>query len=213
MFTIERLRAWEILDSRGRPTVQAECRLASGAEANASVPSGASTGRAEAVELRDGDVKRYGGLGCQRAVASVHEVLHPALAGGSFGSQAELDRRLIDLDGTPQKAKLGANALLSVSLAFARAAAHQSGTPLYQHFAELLGRTPRMPQLTVNLFSGGKPAGGQAPLQDVLLVPQSTRTVNEGLAMLYAAYQCAAELTARKYGMRLLRADEGRLAP
>src|SRR5262245_19544776 len=130
MFTIERLQAWEILDSRGRPTVQVECRLASGAEASASVPSGASTGRAEAVELRDRDPKRYGGLGCRRAVAGVHEVLAPALFARPFRSQAELDRHLIELDGTSEKARLGANGLLAVSIAFARAAARQREVPL-----------------------------------------------------------------------------------
>src|SRR5882762_320649 len=103
MFTIERLSALEILDSRGRPTVQTTCRLAGGAEATASVPSGASTGTAEAVELRDGDPSRYRGLGCRRAVGHVNDVLHRALAGRSFPDQAHHDRALLDLDGTPNK--------------------------------------------------------------------------------------------------------------
>src|SRR5262245_64555618 len=123
MFTIEKLTGLEILDSRGRPTVQATCRLASGCEEIASVPSGASTGAAEALELRDGDPKRYGGLGCRHAVANVNEALHRALAQRTFRKQSELDRAMLDLDGTANKSKLGANAVLSVSLAFARACA------------------------------------------------------------------------------------------
>lgn len=217
MFAIEKLSALEILDSRGRPTVRAICHLANGACGTASVPSGASTGKAEALELRDGDPKRYRGLGCRRAVRHVSETMHRALAGRSFSSQAELDRALIDLDGTPNKSALGANAILSVSLAFARAAAKQMGTPLYQHFAQLLGvpfatlRT--LPRPTINLFSGGKHAGGQSPLQDVLVVPAAAGTLDQALSMTFAVYQSAIELTARKYGTRALVADEGGLAP
>ncbi len=214
MFRIEQLSALEILDSRGRPTVQTTCRLAGGSTATASVPSGASTGRAEAVELRDGDPQRYRGLGCRRAVANVNEALHQALSQRPFQSQAELDHALLALDGTDNKSRLGANAILSVSLAFARAAARQRGVPLYQHFADLLELPLRtLPRLTINLFSGGKHAGGQSPLQDLLIVPASARTMDEALAMAFAVYQSAADLTAQKYGMRLLRADEGGLAP
>src|SRR3954462_14521898 len=118
---IERLSALEILDSRGRPTVRARCRLAGGAEAAASVPSGASTGSSEMLELRDGDTRRYRGLGCRRAVANINETLHTVLAGRTFADQATLDRMLVHLDGTTNKSRLGANALLAVSLAFARA--------------------------------------------------------------------------------------------
>jgi enolase len=204
----------EILDSRGRPTVQAACRLAGGIEAAASVPSGASTGTAEALELRDGEPERYCGLGCRRAVTNVNETLHEALAGKSFASQTDLDRAMLDLDGTSNKSRLGANAILAVSLAFARACARQRGAPLYRHFADLAGRAPsQLPRPTINLFSGGKHAGGQSPLQDVLVVPASARTMDEALASTFAIYQSGAELTWKKYGMRLLRADEGGLAP
>lgn len=214
MFTLEKLSALEILDSRGRPTVQATCRLAGGVEGTASVPSGASTGRAEAMELRDGDPLRYRGLGCRRAVANVNEELHHALSKRSFEIQDQLDRAMLDLDGTPNKSRLGANAILSVSLAFARAAAHQRSVPLYRHFADLLGQPLQtLPCPTINLFSGGKHAGGQSPLQDLLIVPASARTMDEALAMTFAIYQSATELVAKKYGMRLLRADEGGLAP
>ena len=214
MFRIEQLSALEILDSRGRPTVQATCRLAGGFAGTASVPSGASTGQAEAVELRDGDPLRYRGLGCRRAVAHVNDALHRALSSRSFQSQAELDHALLALDGTDNKSHLGANAILAVSLAFARAVALQLGVPLYRHFADQLGQPLQtLPRPTINLFSGGKHAGGQSPLQDLLIVPASARTMDEALAMAFAVYQSAAELMAKKYGARLLRADEGGLAP
>jgi enolase len=214
MFAIEKLRALEILDSRGRPTVSARCQLKSGFCGTASVPSGASTGKAEALELRDGDPNRYRGLGCRRAVRNVNETLHQALAGRSFESQQELDQAMLKLDGTPNKSALGANAILSVSLAFARAAAHQASRPLYLHLADLLGEARRaLPRPTINLFSGGQHAGGQSPIQDVLVVPASAKTIDEALSATSAVYQCAAELTARKYGMRALVADEGGLAP
>jgi enolase len=214
MHTIVSLSAREILDSRGRPTVAASCLLAGGCQGVASVPSGASTGTAEALELRDGDPARYRGLGCRRAVAGVNEVIEPALRGKTLASQAELDQALLALDGTPNKSKLGANAILAVSIAFARAAARQAGLPLHRHFASLAGVSPAfLPRPTINLFSGGKHAGQQAPIQDVLLVPASARTMDEALAMTFAVYMCAADLAARKYGMRLLRADEGGQAP
>ena len=162
---IKRLRGLEILDSRGRPTVQATCRLASGARGPASVPSGASTGRAEALELRDGDPQRYRGSGCRQAVAHIDGPLHDALAGRSFGDQHELDRFMIELDGTSNKSRLGANTLLAVSLAFARATASEHNLPLYRHFADLVNRPVRtLPRPTINLFSGGKHAGKQVPI-------------------------------------------------
>ncbi|MEO8427142.1 MAG: phosphopyruvate hydratase [Verrucomicrobiota bacterium] len=214
MFTIETVRAREILDSRGRPTVQAICRLAGGYEGTASVPSGTSTGTAEALELRDGNPKRYRGLGCLGAVANVNEHLHRTLAGSSFEDQEGVDGAMIKIDGTPNKSRLGANAVLAVSLAFARAAADKNGTPLYRYFADCLAQSPKtLPRPAINLFSGGKHAGGQSPLQDVLVIASSARTIDETLAMTFEIYQCAAELAAKKYGMRLLRADEGGLAP
>jgi enolase len=212
---IQHLTAREILDSRGRPTVAATCALAGGASATASVPSGASTGTAEALELRDGDPRRYGGLGCRKAVGNVNGPIAEALRGREFDHQAALDRALIDLDGTPNKSRLGANAILAVSLAFARANAAACGVPLYGHFADMLGggTMPKLPQMTINLFSGGKHAGGQVPIQDVLVVPVSTATIDDRLATAYAVFQAAVELTKRKYNARPLRADEGGLAP
>jgi enolase len=213
MPTIANLSALEILDSRGRPTVRATCTLTSGASGTASVPSGASTGSAEVLELRDGDPARYRGLGCRTAVRHVAEDLRLALAGQPF-DQAGLDRAMVALDGTPNKGRLGANAILAVSLSFARAAAAEAGQPLYQYFAELVDAPlATLPRVTINLFSGGKHAGGQVPIQDVLVVPVAARTVDDALAATYAVYQAAADLTAQKYGTRALTADEGGLAP
>ncbi len=221
MPTIARLSALEILDSRGRPTVQATCVLAEGAVATASVPSGASTGAAEALELRDGDPTRYRGLGCRKAVYHVRHEIADAVCLCAFADQSELDARLIELDGTPNKSRLGANAILAVSLAFARATAGVRGIPLYQQFADILhppqadAHAPlhTLPRPTINLFSGGKHAGKQAPIQDILVVPASAQSMDEALAMTFAVYQAAADLCASKYGMRLLTADEGGLAP
>ncbi len=214
MPVIKQLRAAEILDSRGRPTVKTFCLLEGGFEAAAAVPSGASTGMAEALELRDGDAKRYRGLGCRRAVANVNGEINAALAGREFSSQKALDEALLKLDGTANKSRLGANALLSVSLAFARATAVGHGHPLHAHFAEIIDKPSRwLPRPAINLFSGGKHAGGQVEIQDVLVVPASAHTVDEALAMTYEVYQCAAELIAQRYGARTLRADEGGLAP
>jgi enolase len=215
---IESLTAAEILDSRGRPTVSATCRLASGAAASASVPSGASTGTAEALELRDGDPRRYHGLGCRRAVANVHGDgqgdIHAAVAGRAFATQADLDHALIELDGTPNKSRLGANAILAVSVAFARACAQERGLPLYSYFGEVLGLTPHtLPRLTINLFSGGEHAGKQIALQDVLIVPARCATIDESLALTYDVYQAAAGVILKRYAMRLLTADEGGLSP
>jgi enolase len=214
MPVIQQLRAGEILDSRGRPTVKTYCQLQSGAVAAASVPSGASTGAAEALELRDGDLKRHRGLGCRRAVANVNGEINAALAGREFPNQKELDAALLKLDGTENKSRLGANAVLSVSLAFARATAAAHGRSLHTQFAKIPGQPLRhIPRPAINLFSGGKHAGCQVEIQDVLVVPASARTMDEALAMTCEIYQCAAELTARKYGVRALRADEGGLAP
>ena len=215
MATITHLNGLEILDSRGRPTVQATCHLASGAIGMASAPSGASTGAAEAHELRDGDPARYRGLGCRRAVANIKGELATALTGRTFASQQEVDQAMIALDGTAAKERLGANAILAVSLAFARALALERQQPLYHYFATLLDQPLRqqLPRPTINLFSGGKHAGGQAPLQDVLVVIKAAQTIDEVMAMTVAVFQAAADLCQRKYGMRLLTADEGGLAP
>src|SRR5689334_23893790 len=134
---IEQVNAREILDSRGRPTVSATCVLRGGTSASASVPSGVSTGKAEAHELRDGDPKRYRGLGCRQAVAHVTNEINKSVRNREFASQSEFDNALIALDGTPDKSRLGANALLAASIAFARAASRERGVPLYRYFADI----------------------------------------------------------------------------
>jgi enolase len=212
--TIKRLSALEILDSRGRPTVRATCELTGESSGTASVPSGASTGTAEALELRDGDPDRYRGLGCRKAVSNIAGELNDALAGQSFEEQEELDRAMIEQDGMPNKSRLGANTILAVSLAFARAVASEQGMALYEHFAGMIEEPPRaLPRPTINLFSGGKHAGGQVPIQDVLVVPTSAETMDEALATTFEVYVAAVELSRRKYGARALTADEGGLAP
>ncbi len=211
---IKELTGFEILDSRGRPTVKARCVLSDGSIGSASVPSGASTGKAEALELRDGDTKRFGGLGCRKAVANINHEINPALKGKEFSSQKDFDQALITLDGTPDKSRLGANAILACSLAFARASAVKKSMALYEYFGELLETQQfLLPMPTVNLFSGGKHAGGQVPVQDLLLVPVSASTMDEALERIHAVYVSASNLIHQKYGMRALKADEGGLAP
>ena len=206
---VKRLSGREILDSRGNPTVVCVCGLEDGTVASASVPSGASTGSAEAFELRDNDPKRYRGLGCRRAAANISEELNRELSGTTFRDQAELDGTMVALDGTSAKSRLGANAMLAVSIAFARANAQQNGVPLYQHFSDILGtKIHALPRLTINLFSGGKHAGQQVAIQDVLIIPMSARTVDEALVSASDVYQAAADLIFKKYNMRLLTADE-----
>lgn len=213
MLKIDTVNALEILDSRGRPTVQTTLKLSDGTVATASVPSGASTGAAEAIELRDGE-SRYRGLGCRKAVANVSGPLSIMLTALPEATQVTVDRAMIDLDGTPSKARLGANAILSISIAFARAVAASKRVPLYQHLATLRGeKVKTLPRLTVNLFSGGKHAGGQVEIQDVLLVPVAAPSIDKSLSTVYSVFQSAVDLCKRKYNMRALRADEGGLAP
>lgn len=177
------------------------------------MPSGASTALAEAVELRDGDPRRYGGLGCKAASANVSGRISGAVTGRDL-SQKNLDDLMVELDGTANKASLGANAILACSLAFALAAAEESGQPLFAYFAQMLGRPPEgLPRPTINLFSGGRHAGGQVPIQDVLIVPASPNTIDEVLVMTADVYRAASELVQDKYGERPLVADEGGFAP
>jgi enolase len=213
MIKITYLHAIEILDSRGRPTVAATLGLADGAVATVSIPSGTSTGKAEAKELRD-RLTPYQGLGCRKAVENIQGTIARAVVGHEFLRQEDLDLNLNAIDGTPDKSRLGANAILATSLAFARASAVSQGIELYEYFAHLLpeGR-PELPRLTVNLFSGGKHAFGQVAIQDVLVVPASGWSVAASLAMIYDIYQAAAEIVVKQYRTRPLRADEGGLAP
>ncbi len=213
MSEIAAVSAVEILDSRGRPTLLANCQLADGFAGQASVPAGASTGANEAIELRDGDPKRHGGLGCLNAVANINGEISDALAGRRVESQADLDRFLIELDGSSNKARLGANAILGVSLAFCRAQASRRSLPLYAYLAQLAGLRPRLPRPMINLFSGGAHAGGQVAIQDMQIVVPEARTIRRTLEVIADVFRAAARIIFERYNMRLLTADEGGLAP
>ena len=209
---IERVLAREILDSRGRPTVEADVALADGVVGRASVPSGASTGTHEAVELRDGDPARYRGRGVRTAVANVQDVIGPAVRGMAAHEQDALDRRMIELDGTRTKARLGANAMLAVSLAACRAAALARDVPLYQHIAELCGTRPTIPLPMINLISGGLHAGRQLDLQDVLMIPTGAPDFANAMADVAAVHARLGEMVVSA-GHQPLVADEGGWAP
>ena len=209
---IKSVSAIEILDSRGWPTVKAWCTLENGITGSASVPSGASTGMSEAHEMRDGE-SRFSGMGCLKAVNHVNQQINNSLAGLEFYSQTDLDNHLIQLDGTPSKSNLGANAVLAVSMAFARANSSNNGQSLYQYFSSIAESRPEfLPRPTINLFSGGKHAGGQIPIQDLLIVP-GQKTIMEVMECARGIYQAASNLNLKKYQARALSADEGGLAP
>jgi enolase len=210
---IAAVHAREILDSRGRPTVECDVWLADSTLGRASVPSGASTGAHEAIELRDGDPARYAGLGVLRAVANVREVIGPAVLGIAAADQQRLDQLLVQLDGTPNKSRLGANALLPVSLASCRAAALSAGLPVYRHIAELAGVSrPIIPLPMVNIISGGLHAGGQIEVQDVLVMPVGAETFTRALEWVASIHRATGERV-RREGYPPLVADEGGWAP
>ena len=213
MSEIRSLSALEILDSRGRPTLLAICQLAGGAVGRASVPSGASTGAAEALELRDGDRRRHDGLGCLKAVSNIKREINDAVSNRRFDTQADFDQYLIALDGSENKARLGANAILAVSLAFCRAQAAQRRLPLYAHLAQISGASPRLPLPMINLFSGGAHAGSQVAIQDVQIVLRAAQTISRALEISADVFRAAAKFMRDRYNMRLLTADEGGLAP
>ena len=208
--TISVVRAMEILDSRGNPTVRVFCKLDNGISVSASVPSGASTGENEAVELRDGDQKRYGGKGVLKAVKNVNETIAPKLIGMDPRRQTEIDRLMIDLDGTPNKGKLGANALLGVSMAVARAAATAADIPLYVHF----GATGmvRVPVPMMNILNGGKHADNSVDLQEFMVVPIGAPTFAEGLRYGAETFHTLKKTLAKK-GYATNVGDEGGFAP
>lgn len=213
MTSTKSVSAIEILDSRGRPTLLVICAFTDGIVGQASVPSGASTGGAEALELRDNDPNRYGGYGCLQAVSHVNNEINSHMNGQTYDTQAELDHALIELDGTTNKTRLGANAILGVSLAFARARAKQQKNELYQHFAELSQQSPKLPRPMINLFSGGIHGGGQTAIQDIQVVAPRADTISRTLEIVWDVFRAAARRAADGYGMRLLTADEGGLAP
>jgi enolase len=207
---IDEVRAQEVLDSRGNPTVCVEVRLGSGAAGRAMVPSGASTGQHEAVELRDGDPKRYGGKGVLQAVANVDNAIAGAVKGMDALDQAALDKVLCDLDGTPNKSKLGANAILGVSLAAAHAAAAQSGVPLYRYLGGADDAVLPVPML--NVLNGGAHASTNVDFQEFMLVPHKFDSFAEALR---AGSECfhALRVVLKELGHDTGQGDEGGFAP
>jgi enolase len=207
---IRSIDAMEILDSRGEPTLRVFVTLEDGTCASASVPSGASTGAYEAVELRDGDMKRYGGRGVRKAVAHVQEIIAPTLAGMDPVQQTEIDRVLIDLDGTPNKQKLGANAIVGVSMAVARAAAVASGLPLYKYLGGL--GAVRLPMPMMNILNGGKHADNSVDFQEFMVMPLGAPTFAEALRWGAETFHALREiLKTRGYAISV--GDEGGFAP
>lgn len=204
------VRAWEALDSRGRPTVACEVRLTGGASGTATVPSGASTGAHEARELRDGGL-RYGGRGVRRAVEGVNGEIAPAVSGFDATDQEGLDGALRALDGTPSLGRLGANAVLAVSVGAALAAAEASGAPLYHWLAGPAG--PLLPLPMVNVVSGGAHAGGAVDFQDFLVVPVGAATFGQALEWAWRVRHATAELASERGLEAALVADEGGLGP
>lgn len=200
----------EVLDSRGNPTVEAEVLLASGVIGRAAVPSGASTGSREAIELRDGDASRYNGKGVLQAVANVNDEIRDEVVGYDASQQTEIDRAMIELDGTPNKSRLGANAILAVSLAVARAAAEECALPLYRYFGGINGFTLPVPMM--NVVNGGAHANNNLDIQEFMIIPAGLPTFREAL-------RCGAEIfhalkkIMNAHGMSTAVGDEGGFAP
>ncbi|MHB1225016.1 MAG: phosphopyruvate hydratase [Gemmatimonadaceae bacterium] len=210
MATIVDITAREILDSRGNPTVECDVLLESGAAGRAAVPSGASTGEHEALELRDGDKRRYGGKGVLKAVRNVEETILPALRGMSAIDQIGIDRTMIELDGTPTKGKLGANAILAVSMAVARAAAVEVGLPLYRYLGGPMART--MPVPLMNILNGGAHATNTVDFQEFMIVPVGAETFADALRMGTDVFHSLKKvLVGRKLATSV--GDEGGFAP
>mgnify|MGYP000886460115 CR=1 FL=1 len=210
MSSIVAVIAREILDSRGNPTVEVEVELASGATGRAAVPSGASTGAHEAVEKRDDDKSRYGGKGVKQAVAAVEGEIFEAIAGGDALDQVGIDRALIALDGTPNKARLGANAILGVSLAVAKAAANHTGLPLYRYIGGAGART--LPTPMMNIINGGAHADNPIDFQEFMILPVSAPSVAEGVRMGSEIFQ-ALKKQLKTAGHNTNVGDEGGFAP
>ncbi len=210
MSTIIEVSAREILDSRGNPTVEAEVRLSSGVAGRAAVPSGASTGEHEAVELRDGDAERYGGKGVLQAVRNVNEVIGPRLEGMEAVDQLSVDDEMLDLDGTPNKGNLGANAILSVSLAVARAAAADVGLPLYRYLGGPLVHVLPVPMM--NILNGGAHASNNVDAQEFMVVPVGAEAFEDALRMGVEVFH-ALKKVLTKQGLSTAVGDEGGFAP
>ncbi len=210
MSSIVDIVAREILDSRGNPTVEADVLLESGAMGRAAVPSGASTGSREAIELRDGDPKRYGGKGVLKAVEAVNTEISEAIVGLDASEQSFIDKTLIELDGTENKSRLGANATLAVSMAAAKAAAEESGLPLYRYFG---GAGPmQMPVPLMNVVNGGAHANNNLDMQEFMIVPAGMTSFREALRCGAEVFQSLRKILEAK-GMPTSVGDEGGFAP
>ncbi len=207
---IEQIHAREILDSRGNPTVEVDVIVAGGARGRAAVPSGASTGEHEAVELRDGKKGRYGGKGVTRAVANVNKTIARALVGQDARGQEQIDRRLIDLDGTENKSRLGANAILGVSLAVAKAAAEALGEPLYRYLGGAKART--LPVPLMNILNGGAHADNNVDFQEFMIAPLRASSFAEALRMGVEVFH-ALKAALKQRGYVTAVGDEGGFAP
>lgn len=208
--TIAAITAMEILDSRGNPTVRTFCRLSNDIEVSASVPSGASTGEYEAVELRDGDKKRYGGKGVLAAVRNVNDIIAPEVKGMAPTDQSDIDMLMIDLDGTPNKARLGANAILGVSMAVARAASVLEGVPLYEYLGR--GESVRLPVPMMNILNGGKHADNSVDLQEFMVMPVGAPNFREALRYGAETFHALKKILSSK-GYATSVGDEGGFAP
>jgi len=210
MLTISDLRAREILDSRGNPTLEVDCELAGGARGRAAVPSGASTGEHEAVEIRDGDKARYGGKGVLKAVRHVNDIIAPKALGIDATEQVAIDTLLIELDGTPNKSRLGANATLGVSLAVAKAAAAELELPLYRYVGGTQART--LPVPLMNVLNGGKHADNNVDLQEFMIVPHGAPSFGEALRWAVEVFHALAKVL-KKQHLSTAVGDEGGFAP
>ena len=210
MSHIHSIHAREVLDSRGNPTVEVDVVLADGTLGRAAVPSGASTGAHEAVELRDGDKKRYLGKGTTKAVENVNTTIAKALAGADVFDQVALDKKMLELDGTPNKAKLGANAILGVSLAAAHAAASAAGLPLYRYVGG--ANATVLPVPLMNILNGGKHADSTVDFQEFMIVPVGAKTFREGLRMGAEVFHSLKKVLHDK-GLNTAVGDEGGFAP
>jgi enolase len=209
---IRAVHARQILDSRGRPTIEVDATLGDGSFGRASIPSGASTGAAEAHELRDGDPAHYAGRGVLRAAANVNGEIARALRGTDGAEQWRVDDRLCELDGTPRLERLGANATLGVSRAVCRAVALSRGQALYERIADLAQTKPLLPMPMTNMLSGGLHAGGRIDVQDVLAVPMRASSIEEAIHLLSRVRDAAGDVVVARGGTTLL-ADEGGLSP
>ena len=210
MSTIIEVHAREILDSRGNPTVEADVVLSSGASGRAAVPSGASTGEHEAAELRDGDAKRFAGKGVSEAVRNVNELIGPRLEGMTAEDQILIDSEMMDLDGTPNKSKLGANAILAVSLAVARAAAEDVGLPLYRYLGGPMAHV--MPVPMMNILNGGAHASNNVDAQEFMIAPIGAETFEEALRMGVEVFHHLKKVLSSQ-GLSTSVGDEGGFAP